>query len=78
MKVLKIPGQENPADLMTKFLKKSEVIERLAGLGIEWIEQDAVGEKRVEEKGEKKMWADMEDKEGEDGLEEEWKDVAEK
>ena len=35
VKVLKIPGKENPADLMTKFLKKSEVIERLAGLGIE-------------------------------------------
>ncbi len=29
VKVLKIHGKENPADLMTKFLKKSEVIERL-------------------------------------------------
>jgi hypothetical protein len=38
--VVKIRGDENPADLMTKFLKKSEVIQRLKGLGIEWIDQE--------------------------------------
>ncbi len=65
VKVIKIPGKENPADLMTKFLKKSEVIERLAGLGIEWIEQEELEGNGKEAKGERKKWADMEDEKGE-------------
>ena len=34
--VKKVAGSENPADLMTKFLKKSEVVDRLWRMGIEW------------------------------------------
>jgi len=30
----KVPGEENPADLMTKILNKSEICERLRGMGI--------------------------------------------
>ena len=33
--VKKVAGSENPADLMTKFLKKSEVVDRLWRMGIE-------------------------------------------
>ena len=34
--VKKVAGSENPADLMTKFLKRSEVVDRLWRMGIEW------------------------------------------
>ena len=37
--VKKVLGTENPADLMTKFLKKSEVLERLWRMGIHWKER---------------------------------------
>ena len=33
VKVEKVKGTENPADLMTKFLKKGEVVERLGSWG---------------------------------------------
>ena len=36
VKVEKVLGTENAADLMTKFLSKNECIERLRGLAIEW------------------------------------------
>ena len=38
VKVVKIKCEENAADLMTKYLKKDECIERLLGLGINWVE----------------------------------------
>ena len=34
--VKKVLGSENPADLMTKFLGRSEVVERLGRMGIAW------------------------------------------
>ena len=34
--VKKALGAENPADLMTKFLKKSDVVDRLRRMGIDW------------------------------------------
>ena len=34
--MIKMPGTENPADLMTKFLKKSEVVDRLWRMGKQW------------------------------------------
>ena len=34
--VKKVLGTENPADLMTKFLKTSEVVDRLWRMGIHW------------------------------------------
>ena len=34
--VKKVAGVENPADLMTKFLKTAEVVDRLRRMGIDW------------------------------------------
>ena len=36
--VKKVQGNENPADLMTKFLKTSEVVDRLWKMDIHWKE----------------------------------------
>ena len=41
VKVKKVAGTENPADLMTKFLGKSEVVERLRRMGLAWKGTDA-------------------------------------
>ena len=35
VEVSKIPGTENPADLLTKILKGPEILERLGGMGLE-------------------------------------------
>ncbi len=37
VKVFKVRGVENPADLMTKVLSKSEIIERLERISIQWM-----------------------------------------
>ena len=42
VKVVKIPGEENPADLMTKFLSTQEVAKRLEGMGIAVLEGNLV------------------------------------
>ena len=34
LEVSKIPGEENPADLMTKILKSDEIQERLQGMNV--------------------------------------------
>ena len=36
VKVKKVAGTENPADLMTKFLGKSEVVDKLRRMGLAW------------------------------------------
>ena len=36
IQVARVKGTDNPADLMTKFLTKREVVERLASLSLEW------------------------------------------
>ena len=38
--VRKVDGTKNPADLMTKFLGKVEVIDRLRRMGIVWKSRD--------------------------------------
>ena len=45
-------GTENPADLMTKFLRKNDVVDRLKRMGIDW---------KAKEVGFKKglAWADQ-------------------
>ena len=73
VKVEKILGTENPSDLMTKCLKKCEVIKRLGGLGIEWREKEEVTKGKVEEKS---SWADLHEVEEREGkLEEVWIEV---
>ena len=44
--VTKVLGTENPADLMTKFLKTSEVVDRLRRMGIVWKAKEGAGPKR--------------------------------
>ena len=39
MEVYKIPGTENPADLMTKVLSISDIVDRLKGMNIEYIKR---------------------------------------
>ena len=50
--VKKVAGAENPADLMTKFLGKAEVVERLWRMGISWEERGGGSKKGV-------RWADI-------------------
>ena len=50
--VAKVSGKENPADLMTKFLGKVEVIDRLKRMDIVWKERSGSLEKEV-------PWADQ-------------------
>ena len=56
VKVLKIDGSKNPADLMTKYLKSKEIKERLETMGIRirwkrWSDHDEMlDEPRREEK----------------------------
>ena len=50
--VAKVSGKENPADLMTKFLGKAEVIDRLKRMDIVWKERNGSLEKEV-------PWADQ-------------------
>ena len=38
--VKKVAGSENPADLMTKFLTRSEVVDKLWRMSIAWIAKD--------------------------------------
>ena len=38
--VRKMLGSENPADLMTMFLGRSEVVDRLQRMGLVWEEKD--------------------------------------
>ena len=52
VRVEKVAGELNPADLMTKYHNKREVVRRLAMMGIEWhgkknevLGVDLVGEK---------------------------------
>ena len=45
--VAKVSGKENPADLMTKFLGKAEVIDRLKRMDIVWKERNGSLEKEV-------------------------------
>ena len=35
----KVPGTENPADLMTKVLSISDIVDRLKGMNIEYIKR---------------------------------------
>ena len=35
VRVVKLAGEENPADLMTKYLHEKEIIIRLEGMGME-------------------------------------------
>ena len=51
VKVEKIPGESNPADLMTKFLGWREIQGRLEGMGIEVRPGWKMGEPRVGEIG---------------------------
>ena len=50
--VKKVAGLENPADLMTKFLGRSEVVDRLHRMGIVWKTKDGEW---------KKTWAEMDE-----------------
>lgn len=42
VKVVKVPGEENSADLMTKHLHMKEIRRRLAAMDMDWIEGNAV------------------------------------
>ena len=53
VKVERVSGKENAADLMTKYLKVEEVVERLGRMNLEWRQAGEV-------KG-KQRWADIED-----------------
>ena len=37
VKVVKVDGEENPADLMTKYLHEKEIRSRLEGMGMLWV-----------------------------------------
>ena len=50
--VEKVQGSENPADLMTKFLSKVDVADRLCRMGITWKERHGTLKKGV-------AWADQ-------------------
>ena len=50
--VKKVAGVENPADLMTKFLSKSEVVEKLKMMSIQWKDRREALSKGV-------TWADV-------------------
>ena len=50
--VRRVSGEENPADLMTKFLTRNDVIKRMTVMGIRWV---ALDNKLV--KGE--LWTDQ-------------------
>ena len=37
IEVRRVPGEENPADLLTKYLPIKQVVHQLKGLAISWI-----------------------------------------
>ena len=52
VKVVKVLGTENPADLMTKVLTKAEIEERLGrmGMNVRWSVQTGLNEAGVRKK----------------------------
>ena len=50
--VKKVAGQQNPADLMTKFLTTSQVVDRLQRMGIVWKDREVGFKKEL-------SWADQ-------------------
>jgi len=72
VRVVKIPGESNPADLMTKYLGVDTVTERLKAMNIRKVPGNAVkreGPKDKREKGQevvKKRWADEDGGAGEE------------
>ena len=59
VKVERINGKENPADLMTKYLRVGEVVERLRRMGLDW--------RRQQQDGGRRRWADEADSDEDDG-----------
>ena len=70
VRIIKVRGTDNPADLMTKYLSREEVVERLVGLGIEWAEVKVGKMAGAGGRAEKKRWswADATEEEGEDNV----------
>ena len=69
--VEKIPGDSNPADLMTKYLNVDTIEKRLNGMGLVKVEGNAIRNKKADDyKGEHKLvggrWADEDGEGGED------------
>ena len=54
MKVVKIPGESNPADLMTKYLGVDTVTERLKAMNIRKVPGNAVKREGPKDKAVKK------------------------
>ena len=59
VRVERVAGKENPADLMTKYLRTGEVVERLRRMSLEW---------RIKgQEGGRKKWADELEEDEADG-----------
>ena len=88
VKVVKIPGEQNPADLMTKFLNRSDIASRLAHLDLHATEGNPVKADRVALGQEEDMqsrrlvrgrWADAGGEEGgEAEVQDWWREVQDK
>ena len=76
VKVAQIPGESNPADLMTKYLGVDTVTERLKAMNIRKVPGNAIKREGPKDKGEKrpeavkKRWADEEGGTGEEACRE--------
>ena len=66
VKVVKIPGESNPADLMTKFLNAETVKERLKAMNLRTMPGNPIRREGTKDKAVKKRWADEEGGAGEE------------
>jgi hypothetical protein len=68
VKVIKVPGESNPADLMTKFLHRKDIDSRLKEMGLHMTEGNPVKVDRTPKTVEmnSRKWADAREAEDED------------
>ena len=66
VKVVKIPGESNPADLMTNILEADTVTEGLKAMNIRKVPGNAVKREGPKDKAVTKRWADAEGGAGEE------------
>ena len=66
VKVVKIKGEENPADLMTKFLNTEIIDKRLKGMGLVKVGGNKARKKEENNNLVKGRWADEDGEDGED------------